>query len=358
MNKSGWRKLAFLIWLILITSCNVEFSAPSDERTIERATWIRLELEETSPIALGASLRVYKDNIGEVTENTWDSFFPDCDRPYMEWYLIDVYADTSDKIVKYDRIFLTESGYDLWEWYPDIPKHLGKGMIQWGTWYFQVRLTYDSLTPDGIVTREQVSASGTELLYINTFYHGGNPAIETAEKYIRVPYVYGWSYDEYNNLVGKAYHNGYFGLDCSGLACYAYNAWGEGLDVGYDNTDNLRAYYLKPGLGIDDVEEGDLIFVNPRGSNHVMLVGTVSEDLYQEHFIIHATGSTRPERGNPDSLWYWDHNNPRSVVIEHLSYRRGSPFYWWKRSTPDFRGIGRLPRNSKEITQRRKNMFD
>jgi len=351
MNKAGLRILTFLIWLILINSCAMELPVPSDESTVEQAIWVRLDLD-TAQIALGASLRVYKGN-REVTEDTWNAFFPDCERPYMKWYLIDVYADTIDKIVKYDRVFSSANGYDMWEWYPCIPKDSAK-TIQWGTWYFQVRLTYDSLTPDGIVTREQVSASGTDLLYVSAFYHGGNPIIETAEKYIRVPYVYGWSYDEYGNPVGKTIDDGHFGIDCSGLACYAYNALGEGLDVDTDNTTRLREYYLKPELGIDDVVEGDLIFVNPGGSNHVMIVGPVSADRYRKHFIIHATASTQPERANPDSSWYWDHNNKRSVVIEHLSYRKR----WWRQSTLDFKGIGRLPRNSKEITQRRKNMFD
>ena len=50
----------------------------------------------------------------------------------------------------------------------------------------------------------------------------GNGIVDTASTYVRVPYVKGLHRNQYNQWVVKGLHQGYEGVDCSGLASWSY----------------------------------------------------------------------------------------------------------------------------------------
>ena len=337
--------------IAVVGSCNEHIHIPIPPHDSHEAVSIIVGIKGDTLDEVILSAFVVKNSDTLYRSEDWALHFPECSRPTFKWSRVVVRADTIDKKVKYDSTEYMDEGIDLWE------ENIPLTELQWGTWYYKVRLTYDSLPPDQpLVGLWKESAGSLPGLFrtSHAYYIFADPIAEKASEYIRVPYVLGTATDINGEPVGKTHYNGFFGLDCSGLATYAYNAVGENLSVNYTNTGVLRSYYKKEGIMPDDtglLQTGDLIFVAPWGSRHVMTVGPYTTfGTHEERFIIHATGNKEPEHENPDSSWYYNYNLPRSTVIEHITFR------WdWLRNTHDnFRAVGRRPRNTiKDISKRR-----
>jgi len=341
--------LLIIVLSILNTSCGIEpIQIPPDEEGTE-ADWLKVEIHTPFGDARGGKVWVYlitENGDIRLTQDNWDTYFPDSvSRPYMTWYLINVYSDR-DNEVHYDSIFEQASGYDMWEWYPEISKKLG---IQWGTWYFRVKLSYQDYDSGGAYY--QYSPTGIRLYRVSMAYDYSCAATETAETYIRVPYVYGEHLDENGAMTGKNHISGYFGIDCSGLVGYAYNALGANLDIGSTCTWVLKDSFAIANSNTDEwwnsVVEGDIIFVRPHGSGseHVMYVGPeLPCGDHTVHVLIHATAARRVQHETDSTMFFWKHNRERSVVIEQKWFRKS----WWDNTPVEYRRIGEFYAKDKQ----------
>jgi len=111
--------LLIIVLPILNTSCDIDLysQVPPDGDSGTEADWLKVEIDTPFGDATGGKVSV--DLITEngdirITQDNWDTFFPDSSfsRPYMTWYLINVYSDR-DNEVHYDSIFEEASGYDM-----------------------------------------------------------------------------------------------------------------------------------------------------------------------------------------------------------------------------------------------------
>ncbi len=263
-------------FIAVVGSCNEYVQIPIPPHDSHEAVSITVGIKGDTLDEAVLRAFVVKNGDTLYDPDDWELYFPGCSRPTFEWYRVVVRADPTDKTVKYDSIEYLDGGIDLWEEnIPLIPDQ------QWGTWYYKVRLTYDSFPPNQPPVRlwKESAGSAPDLFHTSHIHYPfGDPIAEKASEYIRVPYVLGIARDINGVWVGKIFYNGFFGLDCSGLATYAYNAVGENLSVDLTDATKLRTYYKKEGIMPDDtgfLQTGDLIFVAPYGnrSRHVIVVG-------------------------------------------------------------------------------------
>jgi cell wall-associated NlpC family hydrolase len=150
---------------------------------------------------------------------------------------------------------------------------------------------------------------------------------------VRVPYVKENGHpvpDEYGDPISKKYNKGRTGLDCSGLACYAYNLGaGQNLDVLNTNAQMLWNMYGRPNSHWNDRQTGDMIFIDYDEDDTVDHVGIIYKEPGNDE-VIHATGS-----GYAQQI-YTNRRSGRSVVHEDFLYRG----YWYDENK--FVGLGRL----------------
>lgn len=270
---------------------------------------------------LAAFIIYHKDTIRTTygpEETPWPST-----QPYFTWIRVQPRSEKiADKkyVVHYDSI-IENTGplYNEWEYQPTT---------EMGTNYYKVLADFDDLGGEGHVYLN--SAPDSEGIKLTIVPNIGSsfplPVEKYAAMYLKVPYVYGYHKDEDGHIVGKCYYSGFRGIDCSGLASYAYNdAYFEGIDVCNTNAEMLYEKYHISGATYDDKQPGDMIFLDMDGNgtaDHVGIVCTVATNK-----VIHATSE------NIVDIDCWSSNHPRSVVYENLSYRS----YWRN----NFLGIGR-----------------
>ncbi len=167
-----------------------------------------------------AYIYYYKDSTTTVYgqgEQTWPST-----PPYFTWIRVRPYStkDTAyEYTVHYDSI-IEESGplYDKWEYTPTT---------EMGANYYKVLADFADLDGGGSIHLNSAS-EGIKLRIRANFGNFTNIVVKEASLFIKVPYVYGMHNDEDGNYVGKCYggtktFQGYYGVDCSGLATLAYD---------------------------------------------------------------------------------------------------------------------------------------
>jgi cell wall-associated NlpC family hydrolase len=114
---------------------------------------------------------------------------------------------------------------------------------------------------------------------------------------------------------GCTEHNGYCGIDCSGL-CW-YSGYEGDKDVCYTDAAYLEQYYgFIPNKTFADKENGDMIFVDTNQDGIVDHVGIYVNEWWHTDEMIHATNAE-----DPDPYY---HSYKCSVMYEHLEWRS----YW------------------------------
>ncbi len=293
--------LIFIILFIYLVNCN---SRPADPYLVQIE---RIGNFLAASITAGSTI---------YTENTWP--YPQ-NPPMFYWYEVLPLSNAS-WVVHYGSITRSDSGAGMWSWEPSTSE---------GTYYYKVKVIFtDANGPDTLV-----SGSGISLF---SCYNAGNvpqnltgqQIVWWATTYVRVPYVLGTVQDEYGDYVSKCMNEGRSGIDCSGLASYAYNMGAGGsIDVCNTNAEELWEMYGIPGSHWEDRQTGDMIFIDYNEDGTVDHVGIIYREPGHDE-VIHATGSDHAQHSYTN-IW-----SGRSVVHEDFNYRN----YW----VDKFVGLGRL----------------
>jgi len=244
---------------------------------------------------------------------------------------------TANKVIYSDSIILGNWVYNNgfgWGWDENQ-----MDMTQ-GTRRFRVHIEiWIGLMKFGEIT----TPKGIGLHRISTKGDYNHEIVKWASSYIDVPYVLGCNDNEYGQEIVKGWHRGYEGNDCSGLAGWSYVWIGEDLDENPSTPDSLdineracvsdlKNYYCKDSLIIDDAQDGDMWFIDygKPGTDHVGIfyyqpnIGPPSQKL-----IIHASFSK---------------NEVENRLIAHFEnghWVEDQP--WW--FGDNFDGLGRRPHN-------------
>lgn len=243
--------------------------------------------------------------------------------PYFTWYKI-------QPVVKNDVVCYEKS---------TIEYGAGKHECNWENIIGIRRYRFEVSNVDG---KSGSSHRGVKAFKIIRGGGFDNNIVNTASSYIRVPFVLGREKDVHGEEISKGEFRGYGGLDCSGLAGWAYLRNGIDINPSYSTDlqkiDNTNAQMLYDSFKVANAkygewQSGDMIFVdaypesNPDGVvDHVGIIRIVGTNPNKnEDEVFHATKRTDPQSGY--------HNISRSVMREQLKHRT----YWESR----FKGLGR-----------------
>lgn len=274
---------------------------------------------------------------GEIDHIRWCEIKPDI--PNKE-------ADDSDCVYYGDSIVLGNwtgplTGFG-WGW-DGNHKDMSEGTLRY-------RVHVENRDLFGNLLQEATTPRGIDLFRVSV--KGNYPTseiVEWASSYLGVPFVFGiynphnW-YDpapnEYGQGILKHLHKGYEGLECSGLAGWAYVWVGEDLRPEYeeDSVDivmtgatKLKELYGKANQEPDSARDGDMWFINTDIYPDMEHVGIYVE-IANEKGIIHASHQSYVV-GEPGDMVV-KRTLERSEWIDRIDWLE-----------EDFGGLGRKPHN-------------
>ena len=178
-----------------------------------------------------------------------------------------------------------------------------------------------------IIRQNQVPGQNISRVSLPSNY--GYAIIDTAAKYINVPYISGNSENEYEQPVAKWRDEGYNGIDCSGLVCWAYlknghdpnpsidDSRGDVTHVDGTNAHTLASWFLYHNY-YDNAQPEDLCFVDANKNGTVDHVAIFLDDPRttptNECHVLHARGGDNADQvlieiPNPkyfdEEEWFW-----------------------------------------------------
>ncbi len=351
--------------------------------------YMEIEFGDTRPLYFSAVILTKEDDTG-IPQNDYHCYHPNpypgqrviiCDSAWNNqplefpvekwqdiWGKIDhirwceirpkIYDDDRDRVGYADSTVLGDwtgsfQGFG-WGWQENQ-----KNMYE-GTLRYRVHVENRDLL--GNLLQEATTPRGTDLFRVSV--KGNYPTsdvVKWASSYLGVPYVLltypppngrniyydpPWNDHTIKTKIAKYRKKGYEGLDCSGLAGWAYIWVGEDLDnnpatvdsVDIDNTGAtlLKTYYGKENLTVDSAQDGDMWFIDANEDGYITHVA-IYVKIGNQNGIIHASSEANPSEEGDKVVKRTFQESQEKDGIDWL----GS----WAGDVEEQAGLGRKPHN-------------